>query len=312
MIAIENTLIKYIQGDVSPAEKKEIILWLEENPEHVKEYLALRKLHDLDIWAMEELPLVSGSKKHFSIRKISVELLKIASVLFIGIAATLLWMYMNDSEVQLQTIYVPAGQRTELFLNDGTQVWLNSGTTFTFPDHFTKRSREVKLNGEAYLHVAKNEKAPFIVNTGKYSVKVLGTEFNLKSYSQNDVFETALIEGSVEVVIPDYSYNILLKPDEQITKVENGFKKSKINDLNYFKWREGLLCFENEKVSSLFAKLELYYDIRIKVINESLLDYTYSGKFRIRDGVEHVLKVLQVKHKFKYTRNDEKNMITIE
>ena len=85
-----------------------------------------------------------------------------------------------------------------------------------------------------------------------------------------------------------------------------------IRDSNYFKWKEGLFCFENESIQDLIDKLQLYYDIQIDVQRPSLLQYRYSGKFRIKDGVEHVLKVLQLKHKFTYTKNEEENLIIIK
>lgn len=312
---IGHIVYKYIRGEASAQEKKQVILWLEEDPAHAEEYLNLRKLVDLNIWSIDTTYNSTQSlvkKKPFLSRKISFELLKIASVFIIGILVSLIWVSRNDFQTELQTVYVPHGQRTELFLSDGTQVWLNSGTVFKFPNQFARKSREVELDGEAYFKVAKDEKIPFVVHSGKYNIKVIGTEFNIKSYIHKDIFETALINGGVEVNIPEYTNSVLLKPHEIICKIEKGYRKSRINDYNYFKWREGLLCFEQEKVESLFRKLELYYDIKIEVKNKLLLDYSYTGKFRIRDGIEHVLKVLQVKHKFKYKRNDDQNMIVIE
>ncbi len=120
------------------------------------------------------------------------------------------------------------------------------------------------------------------------------------------MFETALIKGSVEITSPELSQSLRLKPDE-IAVANNGrLETSHISDYNYFKWKEGLFCFENESIQDLIDKLQLYYDIQIDVQRPSLLQYRYSGKFRIKDGVEHVLKVLQLKHKFTYTKEVRK------
>lgn len=85
-------------------------------------------------------------------------------------------------------------QRAELTLDDGTRVCLNSNTTLTFPDHFDRKERRVTLDGEGYFQVAKNEKKPFIVQAKEYEVRVLGTEFNVMMYKDQDFFEISLAE----------------------------------------------------------------------------------------------------------------------
>ena len=99
----------------------------------------------------------------------------------------------------MQTVIVPAGQRAELLLADGTKVWLNSRSKLKFPDRFQKDARKVELDGEGYFEVTHQEEAPFTVHTSKYDVKVLGTEFNVKAYKDKEQFETSLLKGSVEV-----------------------------------------------------------------------------------------------------------------
>lgn len=311
---MQTLLRRYIEGDATPEEKKQVILWLEEDEAHTEEYKMLRKLHNLNTWNAEPEKRISfpGKKsKLFVWRKLAQECIKIASVLLMGILVSYFLMLKNEEEVQMQTIHVPYGQRAELFLSDGTKVWLNSGTTLSFPNRFTHTSRHVTLDGEGYFKVAKDEKKPFTVHTEQYDVRVLGTEFNLKSYTKNNLFETALLEGCIEIV-SEYRQPIRLKANEVVHLSDSKLVKSHITDFNYFKWREGLICFEKETLASLFAKLELYYDVRIIVKNQSLLDWSYSGKFRIRDGIEHVLRVLQQRHQFEYIKEEEKNIIIIK
>lgn len=312
---INQTLIRYIEGSATPEERRSVILWLDEAPAHMQEYVSLRKLYNLSVWNTAQVSDTNTSykkKKSTFVYKKFVQFFKVASVFFIGVLSTYFFFFEEEDDVQKQTIHVPSGQRAELFLSDGTEVWLNSGTTFSFPDHFAKHDRTVSLDGEGYFKVANNNKQPFVINTKKYGVKVLGTEFNIRSYDKRGVFETSLLDGSVEVFSYENEEILRLKPTEIAYETTNGLIKSQIDDYNYFKWREGLVCFENENVATLFAKLELYYDIRIDVRNKSLLNFTYTGKFRIRDGIEHVLKVLQVKHQFTYTKNEDNNLIVIE
>lgn len=309
---IQTILQRYIQGDATPEEKRQVICWLEEDETHIREYQSLRKLHDLNIWNADGKQGGKNKVKHnFRLRKVSVEFIKIAAVLLIGIFSTYLLMISGETPSSLQTIYVPHGQRAELFLSDGTEVWLNSGTRFTFPERFAGKSRDITLDGEGYFKVAKDQSKPFIVHTDKYDVRVLGTEFNVKSYAKNNYFETALLEGSVEVLGESQS-PIRLAENEKLYLSEGQLLKGDIADMNYFKWREGLICFEKENLANLFKKLELYYDVEIVVKKESLLKWSYSGKFRSKDGVEHVLRVLQLRHQFQYLKDDEANKIIIE
>ncbi len=310
---IYTTLYRYIKGNITKEDRKKVLLWLEEDNAHIQEYQSLRKLHDLETWNTENAQTrLSGKKNKRSFHKISIEFLKIASVLLIGALLTYFLLDKNSLSDQLQTIHVPSGQRTELILNDGTKVWLNSGTTVTFPVQFSRYSREVTLNGEAYFIVAKDEKKPFIVHTEFHKVQVLGTEFNVIAYHGKNFIETALLEGSVKIIFNDDNNTYLLSKNETLSVKDGQPIKGRINDFNYFKWREGLICFEKENLVSLFAKLELYYDTRIINKNKSLQIGAYTGKFRIRDGIEHVLRVLQLKHQFEYTKNDDTNVITIE
>ena len=278
---MEQLLQRYIRGEVSEEERLKVASWLDESPENMREFLALRKLYDLSLWQSDTNEKYSVRKRHFSIP-------------------------------QMQTIHVPAGQRAEVTLADGTHVWLNSRSTLKFSEQFSANTRNVELDGEGYFSVQHNEKSPFTVQTPKYTIQVLGTEFNVKAYHNSPLFETALIKGSVEITSPELSQSLRLKPDE-IAVANNGrLETSHISDYNYFKWKEGLFCFENESIQDLIDKLQLYYDIQIDVQRPSLLQYRYSGKFRIKDGVEHVLKVLQLKHKFTYTKNEEENLIIIK
>lgn len=311
MEEIETLLQRYIEGRATAAEKEKVVRWLDEDEAHWEEYRALRKLYDLSLWTLSEVP---ESRRSFWLNSWPVvrEVLKVAAVLLIGFWGASYYFRQPVAEPSWQTVHVPAGQRVELTLSDGTEVWLNSLSTLRFPDRFAEDVRQVELDGEGYFSVKHNEQAPFTVQTADYAVRVLGTEFNVKAYRQSRLFETALIHGSVEVNDHLRSESLRLKPNEVVRNENGHLKKEQLTDLNYFKWKEGLFCFDNETIGSLMEKLELYYDVDIRIQPESpLLAYRYSGKFRIKDGIEHVLKVLQLKHHFVYQIDEENNIIEI-
>lgn len=309
----QEILHRYIAGEATQEEKEDVARWLDADQKNMKEFLAQRKLYDISIWQEENSPTIKNTKR-WTLRNISIEFSKVAAIFIL--ALSILYPFMLNKNIttpaNMQTIFVPPGQRAELTLTDGTKVWLNAKTTFTFPDKFTANSRDVILDGEGYFNVTKDTDKPFTVKTEKYVIKVLGTEFNVTAYTGSPVFETSLLKGAVEVSSSTTNTRIKLEPNTR-TYMENGtLKKGIIEHDSYFLWKEGLLCFYDEPVGNMIEKLELYYDVRIDVQNKKLLKNRYSGKFRSKDGVEHVLKVLQLSNKFTYTKDNDLNLIVIK
>jgi ferric-dicitrate binding protein FerR (iron transport regulator) len=243
------------------------------------------------------------------------DFLKIAAV-FILLLGGYHFLFMPKQKVlappvEMQTIYVPEGQRAEFTLADGTKVWLNAKTTLTYPNYFAGAERNVNLDGEAYFNVMHNPAKPFIVQTGTYRVNVLGTEFNVKAYSQNHQFETSLIRGSVEVWDNVTNRKYFLKPEHKLYTGNGQLVTGELHSHDPFLWKNGIIAFENDSVSAIFEKLQLYYDTHIVLKNNKLLNSRHTGKFRTKDGIEHVLKVLQRYHRFTYTKDSESNTIVI-
>lgn len=310
-----NLLQKYIAGEASETEKKQVTEWIQESPDHLREYLAQRKLHDIALWQSQAVneavnENVSCRRSTFTLRSVVYGVIKMAAMVAVVFLAVHYWVSEDVEKVAYQSIYVPAGQRAELMLADGTKVWLNSQSTLKFPTDFQGSSRNVILDGEGFFTVAKNREVPFIVKTGKYDVKVLGTEFNVLAYSTDSVWETSLLEGSVEIQT-DGREKLRLEPNTMVRLQGNSLVKQHIKKMEYFRWREGLICFDNISVKDMIKKLELYYGVDIVVNNRAILGNRYTGKFRAGDGIEHVLKVLHLNNRFTYEKDDETNRIII-
>lgn len=310
----EKVLDKYIKGMATLEERQLVTDWLDADEQNVREMMMLHKLNDIAV--MNQMETVRKEelsrqivKETIRWRKVAGELLKVAAVVFLLLSIQLL---MKPDTVGQQTLYVPGGQRAELILPDGTKVWLNSRTRLVYPLSFEK-AREVKLDGEAYFSVVRNETRPFVVKACGLDIKVLGTEFNVKAYAVSDGRQVDLLKGSVELsggVMGDENY--LMKPGECVRIVEGKVESTRIKDDDYFRWKEGLICFDNEKIEDIIKKLELYYDVQIKVERTDFLKDTYSGKFWSKDGVEQVLKVLQLEYEYTYTKDNNLNLITIK
>ena len=144
-------------------------------------------------------------------------------------------------------------------------------------------------------------------------MKVLGTQFNVYSYPEAGYVQTSLLEGSVRVSFSGKdSEGILLKPDQQVTVSNGKMKVEKIRLQDHFLWRDGIYAFENEPLIDILKKMELYYDVKIIIEDTSLFKETYTGKFRQRDSLDDVFRVLQQIRKFKVEKDIERNTVTLK
>jgi transmembrane sensor len=201
---------------------------------------------------------------------------------------------------------VPRGKITHLTLPDGTQVWLNADSKFTYPEKFSDDNREVYLVGEAFFDVKKDPAKPFRIHSENLTTTVLGTSFNVRAYHDDDVQEVAVITGKVSVIHDDKissSQEIKLVPGEKalLTKQTGTLNKLKfVNYGPYTSWKEGKLIFENTRVSEVVLSLERRFNIEIKLESESMRDCRVTASF---DGlpVERIMYLLCYTLKEKYS-----------
>lgn len=241
-----------------------------------------------------------------------------AAILILVVSSSLLtlWYTQNEEVVfvanEMNTLYTPAGQRACLVLQDGTEVWLNAKSKLVYPAQFTGEERRVKVEGEAFFNVAKDSVKPFIVSAMDVDMKVLGTQFNVYCYPDVGYVETSLLEGSVRVFFSGKEKEgILLKPDQQVTAANGKMVVKPIRLNEHFLWRDGVYAFENEPLIDILKKLELYYDVKIVVEDTTMFNETYTGKFRQRDSLDDIFKILQQIRSFKFCKDTENNIITL-
>ena len=307
-------LQKYVEGSITAEEVETVVDWLDADEKHVKEFMTLHKLYDISILNQSTKERKKEKVARAVFRRIVIELLKVAAIALILLSGN--FLLQKDDQMEslpsFQTLYVPAGQRAELILPDSTKVWLNANSKLVYPSSFQEGIRQVELDGEAYFDVRHNRDNPFIVRTKSMDVTVLGTEFNVSAYSGIEEFNIALLRGSVELNSPDRSRKYRMMAGEQVLYRDGKYVSAQIGSMDYFKWKEGLLSFSNQPIHVIIEKLRLYYDIKIEVADLPFLKERYSGKFRVKDGIEQVLKVLQLEHKFTYVKDNELNLITIK
>lgn len=292
----QDLLHRFFEGKVTSEEKKDIKQWIAESDEHRDQLFKERMIFDAMIVSGKIPNSQSEPVKRKPLLRVFVELSKIAAVVVVMLIAGIYFytQKMNEINLATNTIIVPVGQRANIQLPDGTNVWLNARTQMTYPAYFTGAKREIELNGEAYFEVSHDAEKPFVVHTKSFEIKVLGTKFNVKAYNDAEDFTTALMEGSVEVTNTMNKNNtIRLLPDQKVDYREGRLFRSSIEDYDIYRWREGLMCFKDIQFIDLIRQFENSYGVCIIIENEKAKEKVFSGKLRISDGIDNALRILQ-------------------
>lgn len=313
----KDLLYRFFEGRASVDEMQAIKEWSEASEENKKSFRWERKLFNAMILVKPLKQNTSDIEVHRRKRHLIKEFARIASIVLIVLSITLGFFSIgndyNKDEVAMQTIIVPPGQRVNLRLPDGSNVWLNAGTVMQYPISFMKDKREVTLDGEAYFEVAHNEECPFIVHTHTMDVEVLGTKFNVEASAKRKVFETSLMQGKVRIKSPSDEKKSLVLSTNYKTTLRNGkLIVNKIEDYNVYRWKEGLYCFKNKQFIEILENLERYYDLHIILKKQNIAKIVLTGKFRISDGLDYALRVLQQDVAFTYYRDEDNGTIYIK
>ena len=172
---MDELLQKYIAGNASEKESQRIMEWLREDEQHLREYKRQRKLYDITLWQTKS-PVDIQQEKKDPLRRVLDVIVRIAAVIVFTVATTYFYTHhvLQDKEENMQTVVVPAGQHAELYLADGTHVWLNSGSRLTFPGRFSKKVRHVELDGEGYFKVISSNGTEYYTRDGSFKLDSYG------------------------------------------------------------------------------------------------------------------------------------------
>jgi ferric-dicitrate binding protein FerR (iron transport regulator) len=326
----ENMLLRLMEGEqLSDEQLKTLKDWLNRNPERKTELQpltviwtqldAIREINEEEINAQwDKMQALTLNSKAIQRKSKLMSWSKYAAVFILGLLIASTIYYSNYSEKTQaylsQVIEVPYGAKSTVKLADGSEVILNAGSQLSYTNDFGKRSRNVTLSGEAYFKVAKNPEKPFVVNTGDMIIRAYGTEFNVKSYTDENTTATTLVEGSISVELPNQNYKknkeFFLKPDQQLilekktntTKTKELVKNNSTNSLKIAKnietevftsWVNDKIIVESETLDKLIIKLERKYNVRIHLDNEELKDLKYTGTLE-NETIEQIMHVLEL------------------
>lgn len=254
---------------------------------------------------------IAGSVKG---KNYSLRFIRFAAAILIGVLLLGAGYYMGNNPLKqsslfaLQTVEVPLGSRSRIVLPDGTIVWLNAGSKLSYAADFSRKDRNVQLEGEGYFKVTHNEKLPFVVNTSDIDIKVLGTRFSVKAYGDEDNVEVVLAEGSVNFINKnDLHSSLIMKPEEQV--IYN--KESKTTNVRTVpasqadNWTTGAHFFNEQTLEQIVNELEKSFDVTFIFRNEEKKKLTFYGDFRNDDSLDDILMIMSSSGKFKYRKTND-------
>lgn len=189
----------------------------------------------------------------------------------------LIYNSRKANEVSYNTISTSRGRQYQLLLPDGSKVWLNAESSITYPTAFIGKEREVKITGELYMEIAQNSKQPFTVNTGKTTVQVLGTSFNINAYSDEEAQKTTLVEGSVKIVTSGQQK--ILRPGQEATITDDKIKIATASIDKTIAWKNGMFNFEDFSIEQAMRQLARWYNIEVSY-ESGIPDIEFGGTIR--------------------------------
>ena len=235
---------------------------------------------------------ISGKKRNMVPSVYTV--LKYAAGIIILISLTTIF-YLNKQdqnnipetteEILYTSVVTENGQRSKVVLPDSSIVWLNSGTTLSYPNTFSGENRKVSLKGQAFFQVYHKENYPFSVHANGLMVTVLGTKFDVDAYPENDEIAVVLESGKVELTHEGFeSFNYIMKPGERANYniTANSLNIGHADTSIYSSWKDGKLIFRNEPMKYVVEKLRKWYNIDIEVADTEV---SYLWSYGRRSGI---------------------------
>lgn len=313
-----NIVEKYIRGSISEEEYNELQQQIQNDSDsNVGDMLDECWQKDLNIHVM---PRAAKERTRRQINeKIKKDMRRVwfkrastiaASILIPVLIISTVYFYKEmDHYKQIPNIVsVNKGQRAGITLPDGTIVHLNSESKLTYTPDFNGKLREVVLEGEAFFEVTPNKEKPFIVKTSVFDVEVLGTSFNVSVYNDENIVETALMEGKVKLTMQGCpSKPVYLTPSQKFiySRSDRQGTISIMEGDTELAWKQGILAFSAEPLEEVFRKIERWYGVTMHYDKESLVNDNFTGQFKMI-SIQEMMNILRMHYNLKFKiENDD-------
>ena len=311
---LDELLPGYLSGELPDKDRAMIDEWRMESQvneslfqECLKAWEAIPLLHEMEQFnSFEALKKINTRISKQETTKWWIVIQRIAAILLLPLLVYSGYISERNASLKkqqkehvvMQTISSRQGMVTQFDLADGTKVWLNSGSVLQFPTSFTGALREVKLQGEAFFEVTKNENQPFRVHAKDLNVEVLGTAFNVVSYDDEQQAEVVLVEGKVKLSAEKNQKKKefgIMHPGQKAVYSEDTRKveAQEVDVEKYIAWRDGNLLFHDDPMEDVARRLSRWFNVEIVINDPEIKSYDYKATFR-NETLTQVLDLLKI------------------
>ncbi len=317
-------LVRYFSHTATEEEMSRILTWVNERQENEDLFFSLKEIYAAGNWeklkteadtkiqwrklASEIEKTREDKKSDLKILPVFISLLKYAAVLVIGIFIAITFQKnpkQNFAKPILtqNRVETGIGERSRVFLPDGTEVWLNACSSVSYSSDYGDSIRNIKLNGEAYFEVKKDKAKPFIVSASGFDVKALGTSFNVSAYDNDKTISAVLVEGSISFEKGENSTPTILKPGEGFffSKESNTLKIKNVDTDTYTIWRTGEYRFDQLNFMEVSQKLERLFNIKVVLQNKKISNVRFTGTFKNYESLKQILEVICANSSLNYS-----------
>lgn len=305
-------------------ENEELEQWLNESEHNVNEFERYRKIcqagyslgaalkyNSTDAFKKVDAQIQRQAKQKRRIRRITLYSTGAAAILLLMFTVKVVF-WTSANNYGMVAVRTQMGDRSEVILPDGTEVFLNAGSKLNYQLDKRDGLRAVSFSGEAFFQVAKS-KAPFVITTPSgLQVKVLGTKFNLQAYAEEDNVETTLVEGSVKLSSSSSVESVTMSPGQIVSYSKSTGKLQLKEGLpeHELSWMENKLYMDNMSLGEVCLRLERWYDVYIDIKDEGLKQSIHYTGVLSEESITDVLDALCQLSPIQYSIKGNKVIIT--
>ena len=314
---IESLVIKYLSGHCTEEEKEALLSWIKESEGNRIQFEALRNIwqglnpafnpEEIDDQKALNSVLNKINKLHWTQHPVVVYWQRSAAILLLPLLLSLIYLLVSKEpeNITLQEVFAPYGTFVEVNLPDNSKVWLNAGSSLKYPTRFTKGSRKVTLQGEAFFEVESDPENPFTVHTARVDVRATGTAFNVEAYPKDSMTSVTMVKGRIGMAI-NQQKRFDLFPGERASFNKNTLqcKIEKTDPYKWYAWKDGLMVFRDDPLEYVFKRVGQTFNVEIVVMDKEIANQPYRATFK-QESLSEILRLLQLSAPIRYVNYNQ-------
>lgn len=316
---IQPLITAFLSGNATDGERRELEEWVKQSPDNNRYFQEIRNVwqamnpafnpSEINVFEAEKniLANIAATERNV-VRVVLLYWQRIAAIIVIPLLVLCTYFYLNKNSsqynaIEYQEVKSPHGTFSEVCLPDGTHVWLNGGSSLRYPLVFRKGKREVFLKGEGYFEVEADKENPFVVETGRITLRATGTAFNIEAYNNDSITAVTMVKGKVDVAFGNSS-PVAMIPGERAS-FNNLTKQcliAKTDPYKWYAWKDGLMIFRDDPLSYVFKRLGQTFNVNIDLRDTTLANAPYRATFEY-ESLDEILRLLRMSAPLSFKQN---------